>query len=212
VKLKSIYGSQLWTFAGLLLVFSVKLEMTADRWRRVWVGCGVAAGLFVAAAVIRNVAGPYSGSAHREHFPGKELAVEVERLWNDRCHCPLPVVAGDGWLAGNVALYGRDGALVYGTVDEMTPPASSSECAWMNDDQFARLGGVLLWHAGERRGMPPALRERYPHAEWVDVLSLRRRTGASVPPARIGVAIVRAEGDRSPVALQASRVAGPTHR
>jgi len=159
IRLHSMHGAQLWTFAGLLIVFCVETGKVRLVWRRVLAGCCVMGVVFLAAAVIRNVTGPYvRGKSSRIHFPGRELAAEVDRLWDRRYGRPLPIVAGEWWLAGNTALYGPD--------------------------------------------RPPELRVRFRTAEVLDPLTISYQTGAEIPPARIGAAIVPPGGDRQRTALK----------
>lgn len=190
VRLHSMWGSQLWSFAGLLMLFCLNLRSTPGCWRRVWIGCAVMSLLFVAVVVSRHAVGPYTGHVHREHFPGKTLAQRVEELWNRRFERALPVVAGDGWLGGNVAFYGRSHAQVFGVVDGLVPPVSGSKCAWMDDEQLARLGGVYLWDTQRQQEIPREMQERFPEIEPVDVLRIPYLTPAEIPPAQIGVAVI----------------------
>ena len=59
LKLRSMYGSQLWTFTGVLLLFSLVLRPEAARWRSAAIGCVVIGGAMVFAAVFYDQAWPY---------------------------------------------------------------------------------------------------------------------------------------------------------
>jgi hypothetical protein len=195
LRLIMAYGSAMWTYCGLLMLSALKIRPAPRRRRAVWVGCAVMASLFVAAEVVHDVAGPYVfAKPSRCHFPGRTLAAEVDARWKQQSGRPLPVVSGDWWLAANVAYYGLDRPVVYpslrrGNADDLV--LTPDYIRWMSDERFLRLGGVIVWDAeshGEK--IPNELRGRFPSATAVDVLEIPYVTGAGIPPARIGVAIV----------------------
>lgn len=198
IRLHSMHGAPLWIFAGLLIVFYARVDQLRLRWRRVLVGCCAMALVFLAAAAVRNVAGPYvRGRSSRVHFPGRTLAARVDQLWRRRFERPLPIAAGEWWLAGNAALYGPDRPTVYGGCFGDTLDFSPRYCPWTGDEDLKRRGGVILWDC-RRRGdpLPAELRKRFQTAEVLDPLIIAQQTGAKIPPARIGVAIVPPGSDR----------------
>jgi 4-amino-4-deoxy-L-arabinose transferase-like glycosyltransferase len=210
IRLRSMHGAQLWTFAGLLLLFCLRTQQFPVKWRRVLVGCCAVGAVFLAAAAIRNIAGPYvRGKSSRIHFPGRGLAAEVERLWNRRYGRPLPIVAGEYWLAGNIALYGPSRASVYGGRFGDTVDFAPRYCPWTSDEDLKRRGGVILWDCRCRGDQLPAeLHDRFQTAEVLKPLTIPYQTGAKIPPARVGVAIIPPGGDRHRTTLQAQ----PPHR
>ena len=205
IRFHSMHGAQLWPFAGLLILFCLQIQKVQLVWRRALAGCCTMAVVFLAAAVIRNVAGPYArGKSSRIHFPGRALAAEVQRLWNRRYDQPLPIIAGEWWLAGNAALYGPNRPSVYGGClgdDLKFAPRFSP---WTSDEDLERRGGVILWDC-RRRGsnMPAELRNRFGTAEVLDPLTISHLTGAKIPPARVGVAIVPPGGGQHRTTLRA---------
>jgi 4-amino-4-deoxy-L-arabinose transferase-like glycosyltransferase len=205
VRLHSMYGSQLWTFAGLLMLFCLQTRDIRLVWRKVLIGCCTMGVVFLAAAVIRNVAGPYvRGKSSRVHFPGRALATQVDRLWNRRYDRPLPIVAGEWWLAANTALYGPSRPTVYGGRLGDSLDFAPRYSPWTSDEDLKRRGGVILWdsrRSGE--GLPRELRQRFRHAEVLPPLTIPYQTGAKIPPARIGVAVVPPGGDQPQTVLEA---------
>ena len=194
-KLHSMYGSHLWTFAGLLLVFGLRVDFRPARQRRVLLGCATMGLVFIAATVGRITLAPPMGLVHREHFPGRELAREVERVWSDVDDGPLPVVAGEGWLAGNVAFYGDDRPTVYGIMGTEVPPEDRNLCPWMDDAGLARRGGVYLWDADRHESLPEDVARRLPGIEPVAVLTVSQHSSLGTPPIRVGIARVRPRGE-----------------
>jgi 4-amino-4-deoxy-L-arabinose transferase-like glycosyltransferase len=189
LRLRNVWGCQLWTFAPLALLFFLKLRPEAGRWWRVVAATSTMGVLFAGALVVRTVAGGHAGRAHRELFPGRELARQVEAVWDRYGSGPLPAVAGEGWLAGNVAFYGESGATVYGIVGDVLPPERPADCGWMNDRRLAHSGGVYLWPAEERPNVPSEVRARFPTIEQVETLTLDYPMD-DIAPERVGVAVI----------------------
>jgi len=214
IRLHSMHGAQLWTFAGLLMLFCLQTQEVRLVWRRVLAGCATMAVVLLAALVIRNVAAPYlRGKSSRIHFPGRALAAQVDQLWRRRFDRPLPIVAGEGWLAGNVALYGPSRPSVYGGRLADSLDFAPRYSPWTNDEDLCRRGGVILWDC-RRQGdlLPPELRQRFPTAEVLPPLTLSYQTGAKIPPARIGAAIIPPEGDQHQTARQSHPPGRPIQR
>jgi hypothetical protein len=189
LKLRSMWGCCLWTFAGTLLLFCFNLCGERRRWQYVHAGCALVGLLLAGALVTRIVAGGHAGRSHRELFAGKALADEVEAIWRHEAAGPLPVVAGEGWLAGNVSFYGSSHASVYGVVGKPVPPTDPQFCGWMDDRRLVETGGVYLWDATQKASLPRPMRVRFPHIRVMDVITLPYSI-AAVPAERIGVAII----------------------
>ncbi len=207
VSLRSMYGSQLWIFAGVLMLFCLQIDRDRAKWRSMWAGCATMGVAFVAVTVVHDVGGPYlRGKTSRVHFPGKALAAKVEGLWHGRYERPLPAVTGDWWLGGNVALYGPSRATVYeGSRHPDDLVVSPDYCGWMDDEEFLRCGGAILWDARRYTDGPgEAILTRFPTAELCPTLEVPYRTGAEIPPALIGVALVPPASQRPASAIRAS--------
>ena len=97
--------------------------------------------------VQQTIGGRFMRKPLRAAFPGPELARVVEQRWHAvSATPPLAIVAGDVWLAGNIAFYGADRPSVFIDAD----PAKSP---WITPDALARQGAVLIWPASDA---PPA--------------------------------------------------------
>jgi hypothetical protein len=211
--LRSSYGSQLWPFLGLLLLFCLELHRSAARWKLAWSGCAVFAAVFVVAMLAHDLVGPhFRRTASRTSFPGKLLAQDVQSLWHHRYPQPLKIIAGEWWLAGNAALYATDRPHVYpsSSPDKLDIPADY--CTWLCDRDLNHWGGVILWNTSHAPdGLPAELRQRFHVAEIVELPDIRCNRQAGSPPARIVAAIIPpepAEGDKelaSPARLRPAR-------
>jgi 4-amino-4-deoxy-L-arabinose transferase-like glycosyltransferase len=191
--LRAIWGAQLWAFAGLLLVVSLELRTSARS--VAWAGrrLGLVAVLVLAGTVARNYLGPgLTKEPSRIHFPGQALADEVVRRWQERHGGPIPLVAGDWWLAGNISCYAPHRPSVYPALELNLFKPDPRAAVWTSDEDLRRRGGVLLWDAGRygTRKVPRALRARFPAAELQPSFALPYQCRAPVPPVRVGMAFI----------------------
>lgn len=190
LRLRSMWGSPFWTFSSVLALLALRTvwnrEACAELLRRVVVVVGV----FVIVMQITFPFGPYlTGQPGRVHFPGSQLAALVTSAWRERHPGPLPLVGGPWWLAGNVAFYSPDRPQVYGDLDPVVSP-------WASDEQLREHGGAIVWDATESAEVPDRVRSHFPTAVPVTLPPLPYRTGAAVPPVRIGLAIVPPSASR----------------
>lgn len=203
-QLRDIWGVPLWSFVGVLACSFAAGEVSDRAWRlslRLW--AAVALGSLLVATVADRAGPVFRGRPTRVHYPGKRLADEVTARWRDEFRCPLPVAAGDWWLAANVCVH-ADGPTLYGSRE----PASAGMAVrrdparyyapdpraspWMDDDTFRRRGGVLLWDADTfGDGLPPGLRERFGEARERPPLLLPWAEGRDL---RVGHAFVPPRG------------------
>jgi 4-amino-4-deoxy-L-arabinose transferase-like glycosyltransferase len=192
LRLRAAYGSQLWAYAGLMVLYGLRLNGARRAWRNAWLALALVAVVLFSVALVRNVAGPrLQHKPSRVHFGGRLLAEQVEQIWESRFHRPLPVAAGEWWLAGNVALYGPSRAHVWGGSDPDLSDFGPHYAAWLSDDSLRATGGVVLWNDARLKGkLPEGLVARFPHAEVLAPLTIPYQTRAPLPPVRVGVAII----------------------
>jgi 4-amino-4-deoxy-L-arabinose transferase-like glycosyltransferase len=193
MKLRTAYGCQLWVTFGLLLLHCLELRSGAEPWRRSVTACIAIAMLLAAGFVGRNLAGPFiQKEPSRVHFPGASLAAAVQQRWHEHFARPLPLAAGEWWLAGNVSYYAPDRPSVYcGGLHTDSLDLIPAYSKWTNDADLNRRGGVILWdidwHGPE---LPEPLKKRFPLYRTTPPLTLKWQTAAPVAPLRVGVVIV----------------------
>jgi len=190
--LREIWGSPLWTFYGVwfLANFRKAASATSYRWAiRCWVIMAIA---LLAFSVVKMTVGPYlSMKPFREHFPGKQLAHEVNALWAARYGGVPPIIGGEPWLAGNVCCYSKHRPHLYSSGKVNVPEMRPEDTTWVNDEMMNRLGGVILWDADADGDVLRAdLRERFPRVEVLTPITLPYETNAKITPTRVGVAFV----------------------
>ncbi|UCF66264.1 MAG: glycosyltransferase family 39 protein [Acidobacteriota bacterium] len=185
VRLKSMWGASLWTFAGVALLHTLALSAEPSAWRRLTRRWAIVAGLLVALAAGHNTIGPWvRGKGSRVHFPGTSLAREVTAVWHQRIEGDLPIVAGPWWLAANVSLYAERPIEVYGLLDSRITPQ-------LDDEQLRGRGGIIVWDAADPDDPTPRLlAERFPSAARLAPIRLPQQTSAPVASIEVGLALV----------------------
>jgi 4-amino-4-deoxy-L-arabinose transferase-like glycosyltransferase len=200
LKLRSMYGSQLWTFTGVLILFSLALRPETVRWRSAAIGCGLIGVGMVVAAIVYDLAWPYvNGQPMSVHFPGREAAALVHAVWRERFDQPLLIVGGEWMLAANAALYSRPRLQVYGGGPYARDPRPSPrDNPWTSDEALERTGGILLWSADRQHPSFTALLcRRFPTIEILDPVALRWETGAAIAPLLVAMAVIPPRSDEA---------------
>jgi 4-amino-4-deoxy-L-arabinose transferase-like glycosyltransferase len=191
-QLRDIWGSPLWTFAGVLVLVSLRTDIRPAALRRAgWVWAVVVVA-FWGYAVGKNYGTPYlMGTQMRTQFPGRRLAKVVTAAWRERTARPLPFAAGEPWMAGNVGCYAPDRPGVYGDGSMGYCVIDPKAAPWASDEELRRRGGVILWDADQYGDeLPLLLRPRFPAADTRPALVLPYETNADVPPLRVGWAFL----------------------
>jgi len=92
-------------------------------------------------------------------------------------------------------MFHPDRPRVFESLDEPIADVAIHDCPWLTDAEFRHRGGVILW---DRRihpdGLPEEVRRRLGIVEQVNLPPIPCQTGARVPPAEIGAAIVPPTG------------------
>ena len=200
-NMRTAHGCPLWVFLPIFLLYTVQFD--AENWRSFRRSVALAFSnivLFGVIGILIFTLGPaVNGKGSREHFPGKDLAVAVEAIWEERFHTPLPNVRGDDWPAQNVAVYASSRPEVYSPL-------------WDTEEEFTEEGGILLWmesvtssgpegaligcygtwdfNYSPETGYPNDWLKRFPNAQVLPSILLPKKTRFDVPPAKIGIALV----------------------
>ena len=199
MQLRAAWGMPLWSALGMLLLFCFETRPRGTMLKRAALACVLFGIVNIAFALIEGVWGPYLTSrGFRTHFPGQLLAARVVEIWDKRFDVPLRLVAGERWLAGNVAFYApsRPSVLTNGGLGGCSP--DEAECPWTSIADFKNRGGVLVWSVDrEGAALPPDFEGTFPRRRDIAHVDLPWQTGAPVKPVNIGIAVV---APRSPIA------------
>ena len=185
------YGYTLWFFLGVYLLLRFQRQEGADIFRRTLRWTALAVSVMAIVFIVQAVASPYlMGKVRRFHFPMQELGAECDRIWSSRFNGPCPYISGHWSYAGNAACAMKDRPSVHFYYDDIECSDILPTGTWSTDDDVNQKGGLLLWDASEQ-DVPQWVCHRFPQAEMPpEILQLPYKTGAKIPPLRIGVAIV----------------------
>lgn len=184
-NVRSMWGTALWTFMGVFVLSLVHLREDLDSAKKLLRMCVFASLFFASALAVRNTMLPQlRHKASRIHYPGKEIAAQVEHRWQGYSQEPLQLVAGSWWTAANVAFYAEKRASVYADLDQVKSP-------WTSDLALRENGGVVLWEIGTRdEQLVSGLKNRFPRAKMAAPIEVNWKTSADLPPLLIGVAVI----------------------
>lgn len=193
VRIRSMWGTAMWSFAGVLLLFFLQLDLNRETLQKTLRRSAVYASLVALVFVGRNSALPhFRGKASRIHFPGRQLAQKVDELYHQQTGEHPAIIGGPWWEASNVAFYGQTQASVFADLDESISP-------WTNDQQLNEQGGAIVWiKSDEDHEYQEAIRQRFPNIRFADALELSNQTSAPLDPVKFGVALVLPQNQATP--------------
>lgn len=183
--MRAMWGGPLWCFIGLFLVMLARppqLWEQLGRFAAVW---AIVCVLPLVAYAGVHAGGPMlKDNEKRSSFPGDALADSITTKWHDATGQQLRFVAGDMWVAGNVAFYSPDRPLV---IQNGNADADPSIVA----DELAAAGAILVWDA-ETMGaaIPAELGDNFPSAVEQAPIALEKQCAGPRKQVRIGWAVV----------------------
>lgn len=142
-RLRSMWGMSMVLAIPLLLTMLARFDARPTRVRgfvAAWTGLFL---LALGAYFADNAVAPrFTSDAKRTNYPGRELALKVERMWNERVpEQTLIAVIGDEFYGGLVSWYGDERALVY--ID-----GSTERTFWVDDSDVHIFGAMVVWKIG----------------------------------------------------------------
>ncbi len=136
---RTMWGMALWPFIGL---------WAAERWQSDLARCRPAQILLLIAMIAMPVAlasgallsVPFGFRPWRTEFPGRELAVEADKFWQEQRgdRQPLRIVLGDAWFGGNIAWYGQNRA-------QLMIDGNARYSPWVSPSDVGRHGALAVW-------------------------------------------------------------------
>jgi 4-amino-4-deoxy-L-arabinose transferase-like glycosyltransferase len=189
------YGSILWMYIGVWMLLYFRSKDGNRVFSRILQWLAIAEMLMIAVFFIQLYSPYWTKQPNRFQYPMFDLGRECNRIWNDRYTMPCPYLGGAWFLAGNAAwtMQNRPSVVFYwsGINEENAAPTGT----WSSDTDINQHGGMILWQmksdSAEAKDVPNYLPLRYPKAEILpEALVLPYKTGAQVPPLRVGVAVI----------------------
>jgi hypothetical protein len=187
------YGYTLWFVLGIYLLLRFQRQDNSDSFRRTLCWTFLAVFVMVVVFIIQAVGSPYLMKTARQfHFPMKELGTECDRIWYEQFDSPCPYISGHWQYAGNASCAMKNRPSVHFYYKDIEFPDTLPTGTWSTDEDVNQKGGMILWEVQEPNAPAPDwVVRRFPKAEALpETLELRYKTGADIPPLRIGIAIV----------------------
>ena len=185
------YGYTLWFVLGIYLLLRFQRRDGADVFRRTLCCTFPAVFVMVVVFIVQAVWSPYlMGTARQFHFPMRELGAECDRIWSSRFDVPCRYVGGYWRYAGNAAYAMKDHPSVHFYYPDMESQNTLPTGTWSTDEDVNQKGGILLWDVPDQ-SVPDWVHRCFPKAEVLsEPLVLPYKTGAKIPPLKIGIAVV----------------------
>lgn len=202
-RVAPVNGSQIW------LILPVFLIHTAAKVRDDFISFRRSLGIIFAGMIlwggIAFISVYYSpvfrGEVSRRYYPGKELAAEVTRLWEEHFQTPVPYLRGDDWPCDAVAIYGKDRPEIFSPL-------------WSSEEDCRKKGCVLLWQIPDKKGRirtqnhfmnddfyysenqepAPEWLAKFPDRIELPMIELRYATSFRSEPVFVKIALVPPEG------------------
>ncbi|MDR0328015.1 MAG: glycosyltransferase family 39 protein [Planctomycetaceae bacterium] len=195
---RTTYGFPLWFFLGVYLLLQFQRREENVSFVRTMRWTSLAVSVFVVVFVVQAVYAPYiTKKPSHYHYPMYELGTECDRIWDDRFDVPCCYVTGEGFFDGGTAAHAmRDRpSFHFYYFGNMSSPDAIPMGEWSTDEDVNQKGGIVLWEESSGSTVPDWVHRRFPKAEVLpEPLVLPYKTGADIPPLRIGIAIVPPPG------------------
>ena len=170
-------GCHLWYFLPVLLLTGIKTDSEEKPFRNARIVSLTVPVVIMFLFILGVWLSPaIEGHASRYHYPGKQIAGAVTRLWRERYPGPVPFVIGDEWITENVSVYAADRPRIW-------------NLQWSTEEEFRQKGGVLLWEDGKPNSIQrkEEIEARFPYSGEVVSLTVKQQTPFDVPPAKVNI-------------------------
>jgi 4-amino-4-deoxy-L-arabinose transferase-like glycosyltransferase len=182
--LRAMWGTPMWNLTGLIIVYFVGAR--ADRASFVRLGIGTLALLVIMPLIywFTTSYGPEQrGHVARSAWPDKTMAHSFDQQYQLLTGQPVQIVAGDGWLAGLIAMRGNPRASVFTDGDTKQAP-------WITPQRLSKEGALVVWRIEKGNGAPPPGLAALPHFKDIGVMQFSWPRARKAPMLTVGWGIV----------------------
>jgi hypothetical protein len=182
--LRAMWGAPMWNLTGLITVY-----FAGERGARasfVRLGAGTLALLIIMPLLywFTTSYGPERrGHIARSAWPDKTMARTLDQQYQILTGQPVQIVAGDGWLAGLVALRSTPRASVFTDGD-------MKEAPWITPQRLAHQGALVVWQIKKGDGAPPQGLAGLPHFKNEGIMQFSWPRARKAPMLTVGWGIV----------------------
>ena len=136
--LRTMWGVPMCNLSGLLIVWLGRARWPVASLKRVaWAVCGVFAAMLIAYAMRASVVPELTGKPSRTQWPDREIAAAFSAAWTQKTHAPLRIVAGEGWIAGLIAVRAEPRPSIWTN-------ASFAQSPWITPAELGANGALLV--------------------------------------------------------------------
>ncbi|MBV8802263.1 MAG: glycosyltransferase family 39 protein [Gammaproteobacteria bacterium] len=179
MKLRAGWGQPLFSLWGIILIYIVKPNITLAKFYRFVGLLFILMLLSIAGYVSALMRAPEPSSAN---FPGKIIAEQLTKTWEEKFHKPLRYVAGTRWVAGNVGLYSADNPAVYIDWNKLFSP-------WIDDKKLRKEGALFIWDLSDGKTPNPAsIQARFPELSPIEIKHYTWMRNKAMTPVEILIA------------------------
>ena len=180
--IRDMWGAPMWNLTGLLIVYAMHARMDRASLPALYAWLAALFVIMPLAYVISTDWGPeWRNKPSRTQWPDRALSAAFSDAWKDGVHRPLDIVAGDGWLAGLIALRAEPQPSVFIDGDMKKSP-------WITKSRLAREGALVVWQTGKSDSPPAGLALPGLRIMGVKTFSWPREPNAK--PLRIGWGVI----------------------
>ena len=150
-SLRAAWGSSMFNYAGILAIGLTSQRFDGQALRRLAICAAVALSVVPLGYAAVVMFGPMrAGNPMRVNWPQAEIADRFAGIWARETGRPLRIVTGDSWIAGLVAVAGKDVPSIFTRGDAALAP-------WITSERVKREGMLIVWDARTKR-IPENLR------------------------------------------------------
>lgn len=184
IKLRAGWGQPLMSLWGLLLLAWIKPIIQLKQLYRFIIVLMLTIIIAVSGYSIALIRADKPSSAN---YPGKLIASTITETWHEKFGTPIPYVAGNRWLAGNISLYSSDHPAVY--IDW-----NKNISTWIDEKKLKKFGAIFVWDLSENNNISfQTIKKRFPKMTEPQLMLFSWRRNFAMPPVKIQVAYLRPE-------------------
>jgi 4-amino-4-deoxy-L-arabinose transferase-like glycosyltransferase len=186
--LRAMWGAPMWNLTGLLLVYFAGERGARASFTRL--GMGTLALLIIMPLIywFTTSYGPEQrGHIARSAWPDKPMARSFDQQYQMLTGQPVQIVAGDGWLAGLVAMRSNPRASVFTDGDMKQAP-------WITPQRLSKEGALVVWRIEKGDGAPPPGLSGLPHFKEEGIMQFSWPRARKAPMLTVGWGIVPPQG------------------
>jgi 4-amino-4-deoxy-L-arabinose transferase-like glycosyltransferase len=182
--LRAMWGAPMWNLTGLIIVYFAGERATHASFVRLAIGTLALLIIMPAIYWFTTSFGPEQrGHVARSAWPDKPMARAFDQQYQLLTGQPLQIVAGDGWLAGLIAMRSIPRASVFTDGDMKQAP-------WITPARLARQGALVVWRIEQGNGAPPASLATLPNFKNEGIMQFSWPRARRAPMLTVGWGIV----------------------